>query len=123
MKGTLKLRSLSRSITAIFGTKNGVNPRIRYPDAYFRAIWFDKPIFDGIEWIAKIERLNKKKAARMLVERGVRSWLADKVREAAADNEILDDKLHRKLGVTRFIRALQKFVREHPIDSTDSKFT
>ncbi len=95
MKGSLRLCSLSRSIMTILGTKKGVNPHIRYPDAYFGRIAFDKQMFQGIEWIAIIERLNKKKAARMLRERGIRSWLADKVREAS-DNEIEADQLRRK---------------------------
>jgi hypothetical protein len=44
---------------AIFGTKKSGNPHIRFPDAYLGEIWSDKSIFDGIEWIAIIERLSK----------------------------------------------------------------
>jgi hypothetical protein len=59
----------------------------------------------------------------MLMEGGIRSWLDDKVREAA-DNEIEADQLRRKAERNQFLRAMIRFVREHPIDSTDvSKFT
>jgi hypothetical protein len=62
-------------ITALFGTKKGVNPHTRYPDAYYGRVFFDKPMFEGIELIAKIERTTKKKAARLLIERGFSSYM------------------------------------------------
>ena len=46
---------------ALFGTKKGVNAHQRYPDEYYRNIYFDKRMYDGIEWVAKIERRTKKK--------------------------------------------------------------
>jgi hypothetical protein len=55
---------------SLFRTKKGVNPRIRYPDAYYKQIFFDKRMFDGIELVARIEGTSIKKAARQLIERG-----------------------------------------------------
>jgi hypothetical protein len=38
---------------ALFGAKKGVNPHTRYPDAYYKQIFFDKRMFEGIELVAK----------------------------------------------------------------------
>jgi hypothetical protein len=38
---------------SLFGTKKGVNPHIRYPDAYYGHIAFDKKMYEGIELVAK----------------------------------------------------------------------
>jgi hypothetical protein len=45
---------------ALFGTKEGVNPHTRYPDAYYKPIWFDKRMYDGIELVAKLDKVSKK---------------------------------------------------------------
>jgi len=62
---------------ALFGTKKQLNTYQRHPDAYYKHIWFDKPMFDGIEWVTKFERVSKKKGARLLIERGFSSWLGE----------------------------------------------
>jgi len=72
MKSTFKARSLTRSLMVFLGIKKGVNPHTRYPDAYYGRVFFDKRMFEGIELVGKIEHLSKKKAARLLIERGFR---------------------------------------------------
>lgn len=56
MKHTFKPYLIRRSLMALFGTKKGVNPHTRYPDAYYGRVAFDKPMFQGIELVAKIEK-------------------------------------------------------------------
>jgi hypothetical protein len=70
MKTTSRSRSLTRSLMALFAPKKSINAHQLYPDDYYRQIFFDKKMFDGIAWVAKIERTTKKKAARSLIERG-----------------------------------------------------
>jgi hypothetical protein len=70
MNKVIKLSSISRSIKALISPSKGVNPRTLYPSAYYRQIFFDKQMYDGIELVAKIERTSKKDAARMLIKRG-----------------------------------------------------
>jgi hypothetical protein len=82
MKTTSRSRSLTRSLMALFGTKKGVNPHTRYPDAYYGRVFFDKPMFDGIKLVAKIEGTTKKKVARQLIERGFSVYMGEKVKEA-----------------------------------------
>jgi hypothetical protein len=115
MKRRLKPRSLTRSIMSLFGTKKGVNPRIRYPDAYYKQIFFDKKMFDGIELVAKIERISKKKAARQLIERGFSVYMGEKLKEEmklqAAARE-----LEQKVRLTRFVLELTRFAKERGMD-------
>jgi hypothetical protein len=84
---------------ALFGTKKGVNPHTRYPDAYYGRISFDKRMFDGIELVGKIEHLSKKKAACLLIERGFSSYMGEKLKEAVKV-EIAVDELRRKPRAT-----------------------
>jgi hypothetical protein len=65
--------------------KKGVNPYTRYPDAYYGRVAFDKAMFQGIELVAKIERMSKKKAARFLIEEGFRKYIGNKLGEAISD--------------------------------------
>jgi hypothetical protein len=64
MKHTLKLRSVVRSLMALFVPNKGFNAHQHYPDEYYRNIYFDKRMFEGVQLVAKIERVSKKKAAR-----------------------------------------------------------
>jgi hypothetical protein len=111
MKHALKPRSLTRSLMALFGTKKGVNPHTRYPDAYYGRVFFDKPMFDGIKLVAKIERTTKKKTAHLLIERGFINYISEKLKEAIKV-EIAAEELRQKPKATRFIRELRKFAAE-----------
>ena len=78
MKTSSRSRSLTRSLMALFGTKKGVNAHQRYPDEYYRNIYFDKPMFDGIELVSKIEKISKKQAAYLLIEAGFKYYIGKK---------------------------------------------
>jgi pantoate kinase len=96
---------------ALFVTKKGVNPHTRYPDAYYGRIAFDKRMFDGIELVAKMERVSKKKAARLLIERGFSSYMGEKLKTEMALRE-----LERKPHLARFVLELRRFARERGMD-------
>jgi hypothetical protein len=100
------LRSLRRSIMALFGTKKGVSPHTRYPGAYYGRVFFDKPMFDGIKLVAKTERTTKKKAARLLIQRGFINYISEKPKEAIKV-EIAAEELYRKPKTTRFALELR----------------
>jgi hypothetical protein len=100
---------------ALFGTKKGVNPDTRYPDAYYGRVFFDKPMFQGIELAAEIERISKKKAARQLIERGFSVYMGEKVKEAI-QTELAARELRQKPHLTRFARELRKFAAERGMD-------
>jgi hypothetical protein len=117
LKTTSRSRSLTRSIMSLFGTKKQLSTYQRHPDEYYKLIWFDKKMFDGIAWVARFERVSKKKAARLLIERGFSSWLGEKIKEDLALRE-LESKPH----LTRFILSFRKFAREHGMDISKFKF-
>jgi hypothetical protein len=96
---------------ALFAPKKDTNAHRRFPDAYYRNIYFDKGMYEGIAWVAKFEKVSKKKAARLLIERGFSSWLGEKIKEELAIKE-LESKPH----LTRFVILLRKFAKEHGMD-------
>jgi hypothetical protein len=100
---------------ALFGTNKQLSVKKRFPDAYYQPIWFDKKMFDGIELVAKIERMTKKKAIRSIFERGFSSYIGEKLHEAVKV-EIAVDELRRKPKATRFVRELRKFAAERGMD-------
>jgi hypothetical protein len=106
---------------SLFGTKKGVNPRKRYPDDYYKPIWFDKRMYDGVVWVARFEKVSKKKAARLLIERGFSKWMGEKFRE---EHKIQTEvrELQQKVKLTRFVRELRRFAREHGMDISKFKF-
>jgi len=111
MKITSRSRSLTRSLMALFGTKVEGDPHKRFPDAYYRTIYFDKRMYDGIAWVAKFERVSKKKAARLLIERGFSSYMGEKIKTELAIRE-----LERKPHLTRFVLELRRFAKERGMD-------
>jgi hypothetical protein len=102
---------------ALFGTKKQLSTYQRHPDEYYKLIWLDKKMFDGVVWVARFERVSKKKAARMLLERGFSRWLGEKIKEDRALRE-LESKPH----LTRFILQFRRFAREHGMDISKFKF-
>jgi hypothetical protein len=68
-------------------------------------------------WVARFERVSKKKAARLLIERGFSSWLGEKIKEDLAMR-----KLESEPHLTRFILEFRKFAREHGMDISKFKF-
>jgi len=100
---------------ALLVPKKQVSAHTRYPDAYYKSIYFDKQMFDGIELVAKVERVTKKKAARLLMEEGIRSYAGKNLHEYIKD-DIADNKLRQQRTGTRLIRELRKFAKERGID-------
>ena len=86
-----------------------------YPNEYYRQVFFDKPMFDGIELVAKVERVTKKKAARLLMEEGFRSYISNGLHEYIKD-DIADNKLRQQRTGTHLIRELRKFAKERGLD-------
>ena len=67
-------------------------------------------MFDGIEMVAKVERLTKKKAARLLMEERFRNYIGKKLHEYIK-TDIADHKLRQKTTANLFIRELRKFAK------------
>ena len=115
IKALLGYYFLTRTLRALIGTKKGTNPHKRYPDAYYGRIAFDKTMFQGIELVAKIERLSKKKAARLLIEKGFSSYMGKKL-STYVEDERTARELNQKPEFTRFVLELRKLARERGMD-------
>jgi intein-encoded DNA endonuclease-like protein len=78
-----------------------VNAHELYPNEYYKHFYFNKPLCDGIELVAEIEKINKKKASQNLIKRGFSSWMGEKVKNHI-DNEKSARELDQKIKLTRF---------------------
>ena len=115
MKGNLRLGLLTRSITGLFGTNKRRNPHKLYPNEYYKNYFFSKPLCDGIELVALIERINKKQAADLLMKAGLSSYMGEKLTEYIEDERAARE-FHQKMKRTRFIHILRKYARERGMD-------
>ena len=117
MKNTAKLRSLTRSITALIGSKKQLSTYQRYPDAYYRHVYISKPLYEGIELVARLERKSKKKAVDLLLEQGFSSYMGAKLKEhVKREQEIKELNLKRHPYPSRFVKELRKFCKERGLD-------
>jgi hypothetical protein len=100
---------------ALFGTPKPLSTYQRQPDEYYKHIWFTKPLFEGIEFLAKTERKSKKKMANELMELGLRKFMGEKIREYNK-RVIAARQLEQEPELTRFIILLRRFAKERGMD-------
>jgi hypothetical protein len=114
IKRTIKPRLLIRSLSDLFCTNRTVNAHKLYPNEYYKHFYFTKPLFDGIELIAKIERTSKKDAAELLMKAGISSYMGDKISEYIHSEHVAREQNDAK--VSRFIMFLKRYAREQSTD-------
>jgi hypothetical protein len=69
-------------------------------------------MYDGIEFIARLERCSKRKAAIKVMEDGLSRYMSNLVKEQIKlDNEALER--HEKIERTRFRFLIRKYAREN----------
>jgi len=96
MKHRSKVRTLTRSLMTLFGTKRGLNPSKVYPIDYHRHYYVSEPLCDGIELIAKIERTSKKDAAELLMKAGLSSYMGAKLTKYIEDERVAREQNQKK---------------------------
>ncbi len=114
-KRKLTPRTITRKITALFSPRIEGNPQKRYPDAYYKHVYVSKPMFNGIELIARFEKISKKQAAHLLLEAGFKYYVGEKIRKDI-EARTAAKKLNQKIQVSKFIMELEKYCREQGID-------
>jgi hypothetical protein len=87
----------------------------RFPDAYYRRIYFTKPLFEGIEFLAICERKSKKQMAHELMELGIANFMGEKIREYNK-RVIAARELQQEPELTRFIIMLRRWAKEQGYD-------
>jgi hypothetical protein len=115
IKHTIKPRSLTRSIMALFGTDKTVNAHKLYPDKYNKHYYFSKPLCDGIEFVAYYERCSKKRAAELLIQAGFSSYMGEKITEYIEADRLAREH-GQKIARNRFVFLLRKYAREKGMD-------
>ena len=115
MKNNFKSRSIIRSITRLFTPKVTTNAHKLYPIAYYRRVYLSKPMFEGVELVAKIERKSKIRMTNELMERGSSSYMGEKLTEYIEDERAARE-FHQRLKINRFVRVLRHYARERGMD-------
>ena len=115
MKNNFKSRSIIRSITCLFTPKVTTDAHKLYPIAYYKRVYLSKPMFEGLEFIAAVERKSKIRMTNELMERGIKSYFGEKLGKYIED-DIEARKRGERATVTRFIRELRKLAKSKGMD-------
>jgi hypothetical protein len=107
--------TLTDSLKTITGGKMALMRNVNYSNEYDGRIVFYEKVCNGVEKVAKIERISKKKAARLLIERGFSNYMGEKIKEQL-ENDKAARESPRKPYPTRFKRELHKHGKERGID-------
>jgi len=75
IKHRSKVRTITRSLMALFVTKKRTTTFITRKDEYYKNFWLNKTLCDGIKLVADIESRSKKAAAELLMKAGLSSYM------------------------------------------------
>jgi hypothetical protein len=115
MKHSLKVRGLIRSITGLFGTNKPNITFLNHKEEYYRACWFNKKLYEGIELVAAFENTTKKQAAELLMKAGLSSYMGEKIADYIKSEQAARE-LNQKIKMTRFIQVLRRYTKEKGMD-------
>ena len=102
---------------ALVGIKKQLSTYQRYPDAYYKHVYVSKPLYEGINLVARIEHISKKKATDLLLEAGFSSYMGTKLKEHVENEQQINElNLKRHPFPSRFVRELRKFCKERGMD-------
>ena len=110
IRSNLKLPSLTRALQGLFGSNKPISTRKRHPIAYFRQVYLSKPMYEGLEFIAEVERKSRVGMANEIFERGIKSYFGEKLGKYIED-DIEARKHGARATVTRFVRELRKLAK------------
>ena len=87
------------------------------PDAYYRNVYIPKNLYEGIELVARIENISKKKATELLLESGFSRYMGAKLKEHVKNEQNIEEQNHKRHPYpTRFVKVLRKFCKERGMD-------
>jgi hypothetical protein len=89
--------------------------RLNHRNEYYRNYYFDKPLSDGIEIVALIEHVSKKRAAQILMERGFSAFMGDMI-TLHIENDTAKMEMAEKVKADRFIKAIQSLAKSKGYD-------
>ena len=105
---------IAGTIKRIFGRKSKLSPHQRFPNEYFKSVYISKDVYSGIELVASIEKVSAKKAADMLIEVGMRCYVAISMKQHGI-NEMAKGEFNQN-SQRNFTREQIKYAEEQGID-------
>ncbi len=90
----------------------------RLPDAYYKHVYINKKMYQGVEIIARIERTSIKEATDLLLASAISQYMGEKLLEHIKnEKEIKELNLQRHPYPPRFVREVRKLCKERSIDN------
>ena len=65
---------------SLFITQKRLNTQKRFTEMYYRQIFFKKRLFNGIEWLAKVNGASGKEFANFLIIPGMTSFMGENIK-------------------------------------------
>jgi hypothetical protein len=93
----------------------------RAPDVYFKPIWFSKPLYQGFQFISKLEKKSIKKTADELMMQTIKDYIVGLVHEAARYEVELNELYRRGIdekNVRLWIALLRKVLADRAASGT-----
>ena len=97
------------------------NPHKVAPDVYFKHIYFTKPLYEGFEYISRLEKKSIRKTADELMMQTIKDYIVKLVRDAARYEVELNDLYRRGISeknVRLWIALLRKVLADRAASGT-----
>ena len=97
------------------------NPHRRAPDVYFKTIWISKPLYEGFQYISRLEKKSIRKTTDELMMQTIKDYIVKLVREAARYEVELNDLYRRGISeknVRLWIALLRKVLADRAASGT-----
>jgi hypothetical protein len=93
------------------------NPHKVAPDIYFKAIWINKSLYDGIKYISGLEKKSIRETANELMMQTIKDYIVGIVRDAARYEVELNELYRRGIdekNARLWIALLRKILADRP---------
>ena len=104
-------------INRLFGLSKSNITLTKSKETHYKHYYFPKNMCDGIEFIAKLERCSKRKAAIKVMEDGLSRYMGNLVKEQVAIDKLARER-NEKPPRSRFQFLIRKYARKHGLDVT-----
>ena len=115
MKHRSKVRSLTRSLMALFVTNKRTTTFITHKEEYYQHFWLNHKLCNGITLVADMEQTSKKGAAELLMRAGLSSYMGEKLAQYIKEDRAAREQ-NQKVKITRFIIVLRQYAKAQGMD-------
>jgi hypothetical protein len=100
----------TRSIRALFSPPKTNSTQLKYPERYYKQVWLDKPLYEAIDFLAKVNRTTRMKMLHDTLQEGLAYYIGAKIAESNRQ-EIEQRNQGRPVRPTPFVTQLTRLAR------------